>query len=82
MARHPADADQIAGILGFDPDLARHSPGEVLLRQLLMAALAEGAHTFDFGLGDEAFKARFATRINRVRNRGLYAPEAVPSQTV
>jgi CelD/BcsL family acetyltransferase involved in cellulose biosynthesis len=65
----------------FDPDLARHSPGEVLLRQLLMAAMAEGAHTFDFGLGDEAFKARFATRINRVRNRGLYAPEAVSGQT-
>ena len=66
----------------FALDLARHSPGEVLLRQLLLAALAEGARTFDFGLGDEAFKARFATRVNRVRNHGLYAPEAVPGPAV
>jgi CelD/BcsL family acetyltransferase involved in cellulose biosynthesis len=56
----------------FGVDLARHSPGEVLLRQLLLAAIAEDAHTFDFGLGDEAFKARFATRVDRVRNWGLY----------
>jgi CelD/BcsL family acetyltransferase involved in cellulose biosynthesis len=52
--------------------LARWSPGEVLLRQLLLAALAEGARTFDFGLGDEAFKRRFATRVPRVRTWGLY----------
>ena len=61
----------------FAIDLARHSPGEVLLRQLLLAAIAEGAHTFDFGLGDEAFKARFATRVDRVRNWGLYDPKGV-----
>ena len=62
----------------FAIDLARHSPGEVLLRQLLLAAIAEGAHTFDFGLGDEAFKSRFATRVNHVRNWGLYDPSALP----
>ncbi len=62
----------------FAVDLARHSPGEVLLRQLLLGAIAEGAHTFDFGLGDEAFKSRFATRVNRVRNFGLYNPHALP----
>lgn len=56
----------------FAVDLARHSPGEVLLRQLLLAAMAENAHTFDFGLGDEAFKARFASRVDRVRNWGVY----------
>jgi len=55
----------------FDLALARHSPGEVLLRQLLLAALEEKAHTFDFGLGDEAFKERFATETNRVRNWSL-----------
>lgn len=52
----------------FEIALARHSPGEVLLRQLLLAALDEGAHTFDFGLGDEPFKKRFATQTNRVQN--------------
>lgn len=61
----------------FDVELARHSPGEVLLRQLLLAAIEEGAHTFDFGLGDEAFKARFATHVRRVKNFGLYAPEKI-----
>jgi len=56
----------------FAIDLARRSPGEVLLRQLILAALDEGAHTFDFGLGDEAFKQRFATHTNYVRTWGLY----------
>jgi CelD/BcsL family acetyltransferase involved in cellulose biosynthesis len=58
----------------FDIALARRSPGEVLLRHLLCAATEEGAHTFDFGLGDEPFKQRFATHINRVRTWGLYPP--------
>jgi CelD/BcsL family acetyltransferase involved in cellulose biosynthesis len=61
----------------FAVDLARHSPGEVLLRQLLLAAIAEGAHTFDFGLGDEVFKSRFATRVDHVRNWGLYDPRSL-----
>ena len=64
----------------FALDLARRSPGSVLLRQLLLAALAEGAHTFDFGLGDEAFKSRFATRVDVVRNWGLYEPGAIADQ--
>lgn len=56
----------------FDVALARRSPGEVLLRQLLLAAVDEGAHTFDFGLGDEAFKRRFTTGVRLVRTWGLY----------
>ena len=62
----------------FAIDLARHSPGEVLLRQLLLAAIAENASAFDFGLGDEAFKSRFATRVAHVKNWGLYDPRALP----
>jgi CelD/BcsL family acetyltransferase involved in cellulose biosynthesis len=61
----------------FDIEWARSSPGEVLLRQLLLAALDEGAKVFDFGLGDEAFKARFATQVDTVRNWGLYPPHVV-----
>ncbi len=61
----------------FAIDLARHSPGEVLLRQLLLIALQENAKEFDFGLGEEAFKSRFATRVNRVHTWALYAPEAI-----
>jgi CelD/BcsL family acetyltransferase involved in cellulose biosynthesis len=56
----------------FAIELARRSPGEVLLRQLLVAAMDEGASRFDFGLGDEAFKQRFATHTNNVRTWGLY----------
>lgn len=65
----------------FDIELARRSPGEVLIRQLLLAAIDEGAHTFDFGLGDEAFKGRFATTVNHVRTWGLYAPEVCEGST-
>jgi CelD/BcsL family acetyltransferase involved in cellulose biosynthesis len=58
----------------FELSLARRSPGEVLLRELLLAAYNEGAHTFDFGIGDEAFKHRFATIFPRVRTWRLAAP--------
>lgn len=56
----------------FDITLAKHSPGEVLLRYLLLQAMEENAHYFDFGLGDEAFKSRFATSTPTVTNIGLY----------
>lgn len=58
----------------FEMDLARHSPGEVLLRHLLLEAKRENASTFDLGLGDETFKSRFANRVERVSNWGLYPP--------
>lgn len=61
----------------FDIELARRSPGQVLLRQLLLEAMAERAAIFDFGLGDEAYKRRFATRIDAVRTFGVF-PRPVP----
>lgn len=56
----------------FDISLAKRSPGEVLLRQLFLAALEENAKRFDFGLGDEAFKQRFANATRFVQTWGLY----------
>lgn len=56
----------------FDLELARYSPGEVLLRHLLLASATENAHTFDFGIGDEAFKHRFANCVPEVRTWGIY----------
>jgi CelD/BcsL family acetyltransferase involved in cellulose biosynthesis len=56
----------------FAIDLARHSPGEVLLRQVLLAAIEEGANTFDFGTGDDEYKTRFATETREMRGVGLY----------
>jgi CelD/BcsL family acetyltransferase involved in cellulose biosynthesis len=61
----------------FDITLAKHSPGEVLLRQLLLQAINEEAHMFDFGLGDELFKTRFASNTRIVYNRGLYPESSI-----
>ena len=56
----------------FDMAFARLSPGEVLLRHLLLDSVSERARVFDFGLGDEPFKHRFATHVAHVRTWGLY----------
>ena len=56
-------------------DLARRSPDHVLLRQLLLAALADGVETYDLGVGDESFKFSFATRLRHVCTWGLYPRE-------
>ena len=61
----------------FALDMAHYSPGLVLLRHLMWEAFEENARTFDFGLGEEAFKARFATTVRRVRTWGLYEPTAI-----
>ena len=61
----------------FDITLAKHSPGEVLLRQLLLRAIDEEADYFDFGLGDEAFKNRFASSTPTVTNIGLYPSSGI-----
>jgi CelD/BcsL family acetyltransferase involved in cellulose biosynthesis len=37
-------------------DVARHSPGEMLLRELIASACRAGADTFDLGVGDAAYK--------------------------
>ncbi|MCI0334734.1 MAG: GNAT family N-acetyltransferase [Planctomycetes bacterium] len=60
------------GVPSFDIELRDRSPGEVLLRQLILAALDEGATIFDFGPGEEAYKYRFATREVRLVTWGLY----------
>jgi CelD/BcsL family acetyltransferase involved in cellulose biosynthesis len=52
----------------YDPAWSKHSPGEVLLKRLLELARDEGAGEFDFTVGDEAFKLRFATKTREVTN--------------
>ena len=64
------------GIPSFDIRLSRHSPGEVLLRQVLLAAIAEGATHFDFGPGDESYKHRFANAATHLETWGLYPTSA------
>jgi len=58
----------------FDMSFAKHSPGEVLLKQLILLAQNEKAEVFDFGLGEEDFKKRFQTGLATVHNQGLYPP--------
>jgi CelD/BcsL family acetyltransferase involved in cellulose biosynthesis len=58
----------------FAVDLTRYSPGQVLLRRLILAALDEHASTFDFGIGDEPYKQRFATSTPVVKTGALFAP--------
>lgn len=56
----------------FEIELAKYSPGEVLLRNLLLYVHGTGIRYFDFGLGDEPFKARFATGRRVVQTWGIY----------
>ncbi len=62
----------LLGIPSFDVELARRSPGEVLLRQILLEAMQEEARVFDFGIGGEAYKYRFANNESHLRTWGLY----------
>ena len=64
------------GIPSFDIELQDHSPGEVLLRQLILAAIEEGATVFDFGPGEEAYKYRFATSEVRLVTWGIYPKQS------
>lgn len=50
----------------FNLDLAKWSPGDVLLKRLMELARDEGLKTFDFTIGDEPYKMRFATRVRQV----------------
>jgi Acetyltransferase (GNAT) domain len=70
------------GIPSFDVELQRHSPGEVLLRQLLLAAIEEGAEVFDFGPGEEAYKYRFATSEVPLVTWGVYPKSSLPPRAV
>lgn len=45
---------------GFDPSLARSSPGLVLLAESIRLAVEDGADEYDLLRGGEAFKSRFA----------------------
>jgi CelD/BcsL family acetyltransferase involved in cellulose biosynthesis len=60
------------GIPSFDLSFAEHSPGEVLLKRVMEEAIEEGADSFDFGIGDEAYKYRFANGSLDLVTFGLY----------
>lgn len=56
----------------FDVALSKHSPGEVLIGNLLKASINKNDLFFDLGLGKEPFKYRFANNTRMVKNWGIY----------
>ena len=56
-------------------DLARRSPGQVLLRHLLLRSLDERVETYDLGIGDDPYKFLFATGLRHICTWGLYPTE-------
>lgn len=60
----------------FDVAYWEYSPGEVLLRKLFEYARAERLEELDFTGGSEAFKNRFATRVDHTYALHLYRPGA------
>lgn len=62
----------------FDPTLAPHGPGNVLMYQILRDAQARGFERFDFMKGDEAYKFQWTSEeesllLRRAAGRGLWA---------
>jgi CelD/BcsL family acetyltransferase involved in cellulose biosynthesis len=66
------------GIPSFDIELQQYSPGEVLLRHVLLAAIDEGATVFDFGPGEEPYKYRFADSEVPLITWGIYPAASSP----
>ncbi|GAC1385594.1 MAG: hypothetical protein NVSMB45_14620 [Ginsengibacter sp.] len=62
-------------IPSFNIEFINHSPGEVMLRQLIIAAISEGATTFDLGIGNQEYKQRFCTSIPNLITWALYPLE-------
>lgn len=56
----------------FDVRFAEHSPGLLLTRYLIEDGLRRGRREFDFTVGDESFKKRFATSERLNVNVGAY----------
>ncbi len=60
------------GMPSFEADVAQHSPGRLLTRHLLLAAVEEGADLFDLGTGTQPFKMELADHTIPVHTWGLY----------
>jgi len=65
---------QFSGPWVFALEHAKQSPGQVLLRQSTLLALDAGMHTYDLGLGDQAYKFRLPSERVTCFTWGLYPP--------
>lgn len=66
---------QHSGQWVFDIEHFRRSPGQILLRHSVLMALDAGMHTYDLGLGDQAYKFRLPAERVRCVTWGLYLPD-------
>lgn len=69
-----AGTTQFSGQWVFAIDYAKQSPGQILLRQSVLMALEAGMHTYDLGLGDQAYKFRLPSQTTVCHTLGLYPP--------
>lgn len=67
---------------GFDPAFAALSPGLVLISAVIESAFQEGAAEFDFLLGGESYKYRFAERERTVSDITLVRSLPHPASVV
>jgi len=58
--------------MGFEPSWERHSPGLVLLSQVMKEAFAAGHREFDFLRGDEGYKRQWTSRHRTLFSLELY----------
>lgn len=65
---------QFSGRWVFALEHAKLSPGQVLLRHSTLLALEAGMHTYDLGLGDQAYKFRLPSERVACITWGLYPP--------
>lgn len=62
----------------FDAEWSKYAAGDVLLSFMLEDAIDRGVEVFDFGLGDEAYKARFASETREVFKIHLFGAGMTP----
>jgi CelD/BcsL family acetyltransferase involved in cellulose biosynthesis len=58
----------------FDPDYARYAPSAMLLAHLIETACGEGLGELDFMLGDEPYKAQWASGSRSTSRLVIGAP--------
>jgi CelD/BcsL family acetyltransferase involved in cellulose biosynthesis len=56
---------------GFDPELARYGPGQLLMAYGIERAIADGAREFDLLRGDESYKYEWKAEDRRTMRRVL-----------
>jgi CelD/BcsL family acetyltransferase involved in cellulose biosynthesis len=59
---------------GFDAEFQRHSVGLAIMALAIRSAIEEGAHTYDFLCGNEAYKSLWTERRRPLRRLMLYPP--------